>query len=122
MIINFFNPEIFLDVAKRIKENNELDEQGKLRTVIGRAYYAAFLTTREYLKRYKGKTFDKERQHQDVLDALDDLDKYDIKNWLDSLRDNRVNADYYLNILLDMELCEKSIILSEEIINSIEEI
>ena len=72
------------------------------------------------MKRYKGKTFDKEHQHKDVLDVLDDLDEYDLKNWLDRLRDNRVNADYYLNIILDMNLCEKSILLSEEIINSLE--
>lgn len=72
------------------------------------------------MKRYKGKTFDKEHQHKDVLDILDDLDEYILKNWLDSLRDNRVNADYYLNIILDMNLCEKSILLSEEIINSLE--
>lgn len=117
---NFFNPEIFLDIARRIKDRNDLNDQGKLRTAIGRAYYAAFLTTREYLKKHKAKTFDKERQHQDVLDALDALDEYNIKNWLDKLRDNRVKADYYLNILIDMELCQNSMVLSEEIINSIE--
>jgi len=105
-----------------MKNNGDMDEQGKIRTVIGRAYYAAFLTIREYLKRYRGVTFDKEHQHQDVLDALDNFDKYNIKNWLDRLRDNRVNADYHLNILIDMNLCEKSIIISEEIINSLEEI
>ncbi len=117
---NFFNPKIFLDVARRIKDSNDLNQQGKLRTVIGRAYYAAFLTTREYLKKHKARTFDKDRQHQDVLDALDDLEEYNLKNWLDKLRDNRVNADYILNILIDIELCEKSLIISEEIINSIE--
>lgn len=97
-----------------------MDEQGKIRTAIGRAYYAAFLTTREYLRKHKGKTFDKERQHQYVLDVLDELDENDLKNWLDSLRDNRVRADYYLNHLLDMDICEKSIVLSKEIINSLE--
>ena len=50
-----FNPEIFLDIAKKIKENRDLDEQGKFRTVIGRAYYAAFLTTREHLKSHKAR-------------------------------------------------------------------
>ncbi len=99
-----------------------MDEQGKIRTVIGRAYYAAFLTIREYLKRYKGVRFDKERQHKDVLDALDDLDKYHIKYWLDSLRDNRVDADYHLEKFIDMNLCEKSINLSEQIIDSLEDI
>jgi len=116
----FFNPEIFLDIARGIKSSKGLDEQGILRTVIGRAYYAAFLTTREYLKKHKAKTFDKDRQHQDVLDALDEFDEYNLKNWLDKLRDNRVTADYILNKLIDKELCEKCLIISEQIINSIE--
>jgi len=76
---------------------------------------------REYL-RYKGKTFNKERQHQDVTDALDDLNAYDVKNWLEKLRDNRVNADYYLEKVFNLELCKKSVTFSEEIINSIEDI
>lgn len=118
-MINFFNPEIFLDIAKKVKDSNDLDEQGRLRTSIGRAYYAAFLATRERL-RFRGIKFEKERQHQDVLDALDDLDEYNIKYQLETLRTFRINADYYLNILIDKNLCEKSIILSEEIINSIE--
>lgn len=118
--MSFFNPENFLDIARILKDNIEMEEQGKIRTVIGRAYYAAFLTTREYLNKYKGISFHKERQHQEVIDALDDLDKFDLKNWLESLRDNRVIADYYLDMELDMNKCEKSIVLSEEIINSLE--
>ena len=111
---------MFLNVAKKIKESTNLDEQGKFRTAIGRAYYAAFLTAREYLKFHKAKKFDKDRQHQDVLDTLDELEQYDLKNMLDKLRDNRVNADYALNVWIEMELCEKSLMLSEEIINSVE--
>lgn len=119
MVRTFFSPEIFLDVAKKIKESSNLNEQGKLRTSIGRAYYAAFLVAREYLKRF-GIRFEKERQHQKVIDALDDLNQEFIKNQLEELRDFRVKADYYLNILVNMDLCEKCIILSEEIITSIE--
>ena len=120
MARKIFNPEIFLEIAKGINESNDLDEQGKFRTAIGRAYYAAFLTTREYLKSHKAKKFNKERQHQDVLDALDEFEEYYLKNMLDKLRDNRVNADYFLNVLIDMNLCEKCLIISEQIINSVE--
>lgn len=117
-----FNPEFFLDIAKMIKENNSLNEQGKIRTIIGRAYYAAFLCAREHLKIHKARAFDKEHQHQDVLNALDDFEANDLKQWLDQLRDKRVNADYHLNSSLDMNLCEKCLRLSEEIINGIEDI
>lgn len=115
-----FNPEIFLDIARRIKDNKDIDEQGRFRTVIGRAYYAAFLTAREHLKKHKARSFNKDYQHKAVLDALDELDENNLKNWLDKLRDNRVKADYYLNKLLDIDLCEKCIVLSQVIINSIE--
>lgn len=115
----YFNPEIFLKVAKEIKDNKSLDEQRRFRTSIGRAYYAAFLKTREHLS-YRGYSFDKDHQHQDVLDALDDLNQNNLKTWLDNLRDNRVNADYFLSKVVHEGLCEKSLILSEEIINSIE--
>ena len=115
-----FNPEIFLDIAKTIKENRNLDEQGKYRTIIGRAYYAAFLTTREHLKKHKARNFDRDSQHKAVLDALDELDENNLKNLLDKLRDNRVKADYYLNKIINPDLCEKCIVLSETIIDSIE--
>ncbi len=117
---SLFNPLIFLSLAKKIKDDGNMDEQGKFRTAIGRAYYAAFLTTREYLIRHKAKKFDKDHQHKDVLDVLDELDANILKNMLDRLRDNRVKADYYLNTILNKDLCENSIVLSEEIINSIE--
>lgn len=38
-----FNPEIFLDIAKIIWKDKKLDQEGRLRTAIGRSYYAAFL-------------------------------------------------------------------------------
>lgn len=120
MMRTTFNPEIFLEIAKFLKENKSLNEQGKFRTIIGRAYYAAFLCTREHLKNHKARTFDKEKQHQKVLDALDEFDAYYLRNRLDQLRDNRVKADYHLNIPLDLNICEKSLIISEEIIQEIE--
>ena len=120
MMKGTFNPEIFLGIAKRIKEDKTLNEQGKIRTIIGRAYYAAFLSAREYFILYKAKSFDKEHQHQDVIDALDEFDAYHLKNWLEQLRDNRVKADYNLRIFLDMNFCENSLLLSKEIIDGIE--
>lgn len=117
---HFFHPEIFLDIARRIKDYSDLNEEGKHRASIGRAYYAAFLTTREHLKRFKGWTFREYRQHKEVLDALDILNEEFLKNELEELAKNRVNADYYLNIPIDEELCENCLIISEDIINSIE--
>ncbi|KKN58635.1 hypothetical protein LCGC14_0550020 [marine sediment metagenome] len=117
---HFFHPEIFLDIARKIKNYGDLDEEGKHRASIGRAYYAAFLTAREYLKRFGRFIIEEKGQHKKVLDALDTLNQEFLKNQLDTLAKNRVNADYYLNVPIDKELCENSIIISNEIINSIE--
>ncbi|GAI75118.1 unnamed protein product [marine sediment metagenome] len=119
---HFFQPRIFLDIARKLKNYRDLDDEGKLRVVIGRAYYAAFLTAREYLKRYRWIEFREKGQHKKVLDALDDLNQEFIKNQLDLLRKSRVTADYNLNISIDENLCKKSIIISKDIIDSIEEI
>ncbi len=116
---HFFHPEIFLEIARKVKDFRDVDEQGKLRTAIGRAYYAAFLTTREYL-RFRGFTFEEKGQHQKVLDALDDLNQEYIKNQLFTLEKSRVVADYNLNKSINKGLCEKGIIISKEIIESIE--
>ena len=117
---HFFHPEIFLDIARKIKDYRDLNEEGKHRVSVGRAYYAAFLTTKEYLEKYKWIEFRGKSQHRAVLDALDDLNQEFIKNQLDSLRKSRVKADYYLDILIDKELCENCLTISENIINSIE--
>ena len=116
---HFFHPEIFLDIARRIKDYSDLNEEGKHRVSIGRAYYAAFLTAKEYLK-YRGREIRGRSQHRAVLNALDALNQEFIKNQLDSLRKSRVDADYHLNISINKELCEKCLIISEDIINSLE--
>jgi len=119
---HFFHPEIFLDIARKIKNYGDLDEEGKHRASIGRAYYAAFLTAKEYLKKYRWIEIRGKSEHRAVLDALDDINQEIIKNQLNSLRKSRVKADYYLNILIDKKLCENCLTISEDIINSIEEI
>jgi len=117
---HFFHPRIFLDIAMKLKNYWDLDEEGKHRASIGRAYYAAFLTAKEHLKRYEWIQFGKRSQHRQVLDALDNLNQEFIKNQLDSLRKSRVKADYNLNITINKELCEKCLRISEDIINSLE--
>lgn len=116
----FFNPEVFLEVARLIKDRDDLHEEGKFRTSIGRAYYAAFLTLREHLAKHYLTKFDKEGQHQKVLDTLDELGENYLKSLLDTLRDNRVKVDYFLYSLIDRQLCENCLNLSKQIIDSVE--
>ncbi len=117
-----FNPELFLDIAKKLLNIENLDEKGKFRTSIGRAYYSAFLLVRIKLER-KGKRFGTEAQHKEVRDFLKIILIKFLADLLKALFDYQVDADYYLtksvNKLINRELCERCITIAEEIINNI---
>lgn len=116
-----FSPETFLEIAKYLRDNKTISEIGRFRTSINRAYYAAFLLSRTRLE-LKGKSFKKEAQHQDVRDYLKDLNQDFVATQLETLFSYRVDADYILKAEINKALCDKCILLSETIIESIEEI
>ncbi len=120
-----FNPSEFLDIAKKLLLINDLDEKGKFRTSIGRAYYSAFLLIRTRLIR-KGFKFGEEKQHKEVRNSLKSIRMDHIANQLKELFDYRVDADYYLsdsvNKSINRSVCNKCIIIAEQVIEGIEEI
>ncbi len=122
---NSFNPSEFLNIARRILLINDIDETGKFRTSIGRAYYSAFLLTRRRLERGR-KKFDSEGQHKKVRDFLKSINKDHMADQLLVLFDYRVDADYELsdskNGSIDRSLCDKCISIAEQIIEEIEDI
>ncbi len=121
LLKNRFNPLIFLEIAKKIKQSQNLDEKGKLRTSIGRAYYAAFLTVRSRLER-KGGIFVKDKQHYEVREYLKTLGHDIIADFLEKLFEKRVDADYILTAKINEIIYDKCLMISEEIIESIEDI
>lgn len=102
-----------------------LEEKGRFRISIGRAYYSAFLLTRTRLER-RGQSFGTDAQHKEVRDFLKTIHMEYMADLLKELFDYRVDADYYLgysvNNSINLALCEKCIIIAEEIIEQIEEI
>ncbi len=114
-----FNPQIYLEIAKYLKDNNDLNLEGRIRCAVGRAYYAAFLLIRNKLKQ-KGRFFDKNRQHKEVREYLKILNQNFLANQLETLFNYRVSADYKLRAEFNDATCDKCLIISEEIINSIE--
>jgi len=119
MMSKRFDPRLFHNIAINLKNNKDIDQEGRYRTSVGRAYYAAFLITRNRLK-LKGKSFDKNKQHKDVREYLKVLNQEYLASQLKTLFDYRVKADYKLNERFNHDLCKKCIIISQEIINSIE--
>jgi len=117
-----FDPEIFLEISKQLRNIKSLDFEGRIRTAIGRSYYAAFLKSMIKLQGL-GESFpDDSRVHYNVREILHNRKKSNIASKLNTLFDLRVKADYKLNAKIDNSLYQKSIILSENIMNLIESI
>lgn len=117
-----FDPEIYLEIAKELRKLKSMNLEGRLRTAIGRSYYAAFLTTLEKLRGRGVKFTDDSRIHSDVRDGLHRLKKSNIASKLESLFRMRVDADYKLRTKIDDAKYNSCIRLSENIINLVNEI
>ncbi|MGB2842255.1 MAG: HEPN domain-containing protein [Halobacteriota archaeon] len=89
-----FNPLDFLDLAEELKSATD---ESKIRTSIGRAYYAAFLHAREWLRGKKWTFYGDGRDHHEVQKGIIRYKGRKLKDNMDSLRrDYRNEADYNL--------------------------
>lgn len=102
-----FNPSDFLDLATEIGN----DSEARIRTSIGRAYYASFLIVRNALS-----VGEKTPQvHRKVLGMLYSKNPI-IANKLHFMRRQRNMADYDTELTMRAEDAEKAIKFAEEII------
>lgn len=88
-----FDPKKFINTAEHLSSLNNDEET--VRSMIGRAYYAAFGIARDKLKIH-----DKEKVHKKVIDKLlnsSDRNYNEAGKSLESLRKSRVSADYDYN-------------------------
>ncbi len=117
-----FNPEAFLEIAKIIWNDKNLDREGRIRTAIGRSYYAAFLKSIIKLQSL-GESFPSVHNiHAEVRKKLQIRKKSNVASKLNSLFEMRVKADYKPYAKIDVSLYNQSIRLSENIINWIDEL
>lgn len=86
-----FDPSEFLRVANELAET--VDDEARLRTAIGRAYYAVFLRARDKvgLRRHQ------RHIHGQVIGRLRDTDR-SAADQLDKLETLRGEADYDLDV------------------------
>ncbi len=118
-----FEPEEFLEVAKNLKNNENIPLKGRLRTSISRAYYAAFLKSKVKLESLGYSFPNDSRLHYDVRECLRiKVKKSNIAANLENLFDYRVRADYLLKARINITICEKCIKRSEYIINLIDDL
>ena len=100
-----FNPMDFLDYALKVNEcvrenmNNCTikNDQALLRTAVSRAYYAIFLEARERLNI----TVQDHTVHRRVIERLREEGHPDLSSKLNSLRRQRLLADYNLNYYIN---------------------
>lgn len=124
----------FLKLAEELNQSAMLDTslaEAKYRTVIGRAYYAAFNFGKEYLKS-RGIFISKAGgAHQEVKECFRQIDR-NVARKLHNLRQIRNSADYRAHnkriknnkiIIIDWEKeSEKAIENAKEIINAIKQL
>jgi uncharacterized protein (UPF0332 family) len=96
-------PEAFHSVAKSLVEYT-LPPKGEsmYRTVVGRAYYSAFLATCAALRTTHGMPFDHRLDHELVCNTLaahvSDPEVKKLGTMLNTLRHMRIDADYKLKL------------------------
>jgi len=109
-----FNALDFLDLAEELKSAND---EAKIRTSIGRAYYATFLYAREWLRAKGWSIYDNEEDHYRVLDGLK---KYKGRALMDKMRllrrEYRNEADYNLSTGFIEKDASDAIGLAQEVI------
>lgn len=107
-----FNPREFLNLAGELILLS--DGEGKIRTAIGRAYYASFLIARDAI----GINEKMPEVHRRVVSVLYGRNPV-IANKLHLLRRQRNFADYDTGITLSANDAETAIGLAEAVINEV---
>ena len=116
---NSFDSANFLEIAQNLIDDENYHEEGRLRTCIGRAYYAAFLEALQRLEAAGFKIKNVGEIHKDVIERIYEEGFTQTSNKLERLRRLRIIADYKLKEDISYPQCKSSINLSEVIIKEI---
>jgi uncharacterized protein (UPF0332 family) len=116
-----FRPRKFLKLAEFLIEDEKYEKPARIRTAVGRAYYAAHLFVKEKMQQAGWEVPDNHNVHNFIIDELLDSEISHIGSQLDHLFRARRDADYYLDALLDLSEGRYCIQLSQEIISFMDE-
>lgn len=115
-----FKPRKFLKLAEDLIKDDDYEEPARARTAIGRAYYASHLFVRQKMQQAGWSIPDDHTVHDFVIDQLLDSEISHIGSMLDQLREQRRNADYYMDVQLNVSQGKYYVQVSKEIITFIE--
>lgn len=116
-----FNWSEYLTLARQLagKETNPASEEAKLRAAASRAYYAAFIKARNFLRDGDGLVIPRKSTHQYVIKQFKsspDRARKKIGRRLERLRDYRVLADYQDAVSELPDKTEEALTLARRII------
>jgi len=115
-----FSSRKFLKLAIRLVSDRDYEESCRIRTAVGRAYYAAFLNAKQKLERFGHKFPDGGGVHRAVIKALMNRGDTQIGSKLDALYEKRRIADYYMDTPISKGEGTYYVGISQRIINAIE--
>lgn len=117
-----FRPRKFLKLALRLIKDHNYEEPCRIRTAVGRAYYAAFLNAKQKLERLGHRFPDDGRVHTKVIDKLMERGDTGIGSKLDELYEKRRVADYYMDTSISKAEGTHYVGVSERIIYALEQL
>lgn len=119
-----FEPKLFLNLAENLKDspNDDLFES-RIRTSVGRSYYAVFLATRNKVEKLVEKELEKRRDiHQVLINRLKGSVNSQMAAYgtnLDSLRQYRLQADYRIQTNISTSIAETAFMLANELFTNL---
>jgi uncharacterized protein (UPF0332 family) len=112
---------MFLELAEQLTNDTDYDETSRVRTAIGRAYYAAFLTVRRRLEGL-GFSFPNDyRVHGAVIGSAKQRHS-GIGNRLETLFTTRSDADYKMNARMDHPLASHCLRVSRAVFQMLDQL
>ncbi len=109
-----FDPYEFLLLANAMLNDNKYQEQARIRTAIGRAYYAAFLQTRAKLQQMGLAMTEGISEHKQVTEHLRSKD-HNLSSQYHRLFRYRVDSDYKPNVNLTIHTGRSALQLAQYI-------
>jgi hypothetical protein len=116
-----FDPLRFLNVADFVLASSSYQSEEYLRTGVGRAYYAAHVSARDYLDSRVKLQRDKAGKptHQGVVDALKRGTLPYVGDALDQLMDKRHVSDYEMGSQVTLADLTEARILAETVLRNL---
>jgi uncharacterized protein (UPF0332 family) len=111
-----FNALGFFKLADKFKLSTD---ESEIRTAISRAYYAAFLISREWVRTKGWRIYDDGNDHREVPNGLQINQRRLAGSKLRSLRRHRRNADYVLTRSVNNNDANYAVNLAKNVINEI---